>query len=556
MQPIQVRIRNEQVALLYAHLPTSLLASIVVACVLIVAVWGDVSKAAIIGWSTAFLIVNAARFSLFSRFNKTQADSRNMHKWCLRFLAGSVASGVTWGLAGVLLMPEGFLGHQIFVIFILGGIMAGASLSLSAILMAYASFCVPVVLPVSVWLFLQGTPLHLAMSALVLFFSFSLLLIGRHLNRALVESFRLRFENVDLITNMEQEVATRRKTESRLRAHNNTLEMLAAGQPLGKVLTEVNLMVEEEIPDAKSSILLLDEKGKHLLSTASSSLPDAYNDAINGGAIGPAAGSCGTAAFRNETVIVEDIATDPLWKNYKELALSHGLKACWSVPICNSRKKIIGTFALYYAEIRKPCQAEIKNLTLAANLAAIAIEHSQAEERLNQMAHYDPLSKLPNRALFMDRLKQSLVQAKRRKQKVSLLFVDLDNFKIINDTLGHEAGDKALKEIARRLQACVREVDTAARLGGDEFTIILTEVHSKKDAALVSKKVIEALCKEIKLAGRKYFIGCSIGISLYPADSKDADSLLRNADTAMYQAKKKGGKTSVFYSEMKAPGKR
>jgi len=548
MPSVQSQISNEQIALLYRQLPTSLLSSLVVACVLIIAVWRIVPDAAIYGWSAALLAVSIARFFLYFGFNKARSEARDMRQWYLFFLAGSITAGAVWGLASVLMMPEDSLGYQLLVIFILGGIMAGASLSLSATMTAYVTFCVPVVLPGSIWLCLQETPLHFTMAALFLFFLLSLVLMARYLNRALAESFRLCFENAGLVANLQEEAVVREKTEDRLHAHNNILKMLATGHTLTEVLNDINRMVEGNCPTAKSSILLLDETGKHLLEASAPSLPDAYNQAVHGVAIGPAVGSCGTAAYRNETVIVEDISTDPLWADYKELALAHGLQACWSMPIRSIQKKVMGTFALYYSKPRKPRQMEIKHLKAAANLAAIAIEHCLADARLQKMAHYDTLTGLPNRATFMDRLKQVLAQAHRRKKQFALLFIDLDKFKPINDALGHDAGDKALQETARCLQACVREVDTAARLGGDEFIIILTEIHGKQDAELVSKKVIKALCQEIELEERIFSTGCSIGISLYPANGKDADTLISKADTAMYQAKKKGN-AYVFSSE-------
>ena len=521
-----------------------------VAIILVIALWGHVPNTSIIAWVAALGLLSTGRFVLSYAFRNKQADGQDIRHWYVYFLMGSIASGIIWGSAGVFLMPEESLGHQVLVIFILGGILAGASQSLSAVFMAYASFCIPVIIPVSVWLLLQKTPMHISMALLILFFAFMLLLIARHLNHALIESFRLRFMNIDLIADLGKEVSARIITEEVLRGHNSILKMLATQPSLPEVLNAINLMVEEENPGVKSSILLLDEEGKHLLSTSAPSLPAGYSNAINGTAIGPKAGSCGTAAYRNEMVIVEDISTDPLWTDFKDWALAHGLQSCWSMPIRENQEKVIGTLALYYSEPRKPRQSEIRNLEETAYLTDIAIEHCQSHEKLNQMAHFDALTSLPNRAMFMDRLKQAIAQAHRKKQQLALLFIDLDRFKHINDTLGHEAGDEVLQEIARRLNACVREVDTAARLGGDEFTIILTEVHSSKDAALVAKKVIDALSQNIELEGQKYSVGGSIGISLYPEDGEDADSLLGKADTAMYQAKEKGGDGSVFYSEV------
>jgi diguanylate cyclase (GGDEF)-like protein len=152
----------------------------------------------------------------------------------------------------------------------------------------------------------------------------------------------------------------------------------------------------------------------------------------------------------------------------------------------------------------------------------------------------DHLTGLPNRALFMDRLSQALVQVRRQEKKLAVLFIDLDRFKVINDRHGHKTGDIVLKEVARKLRACVREMDTVARLGGDEFTIVLTEISGTEDAAMVAQKVIDALAEPQQIKGEKYTIGGSIGISLYPQNGENVDTLLANADTAMYQAKKTG----------------
>ena len=175
-----------------------------------------------------------------------------------------------------------------------------------------------------------------------------------------------------------------------------------------------------------------------------------------------------------------------------------------------------------------------------AHLAGIAIEKKQSEMELKHMAHMDQLTGLPNRALFMDRLNQALIQARRQKIKLAVLFIDLDRFKVINDRHGHKAGDNVLQEVARKLKVCVRKMDTVARLGGDEFTIILTEISGAKDAAMVAQKVIDALTEPQQIEGEEYAIEGSIGISLYPQNGEDVDTLLANADAAMYQAKEVG----------------
>jgi len=168
------------------------------------------------------------------------------------------------------------------------------------------------------------------------------------------------------------------------------------------------------------------------------------------------------------------------------------------------------------------------------------------------MAHFDALTGLPNRVLFYDRLNKSLSHAKRNNNTFALLFMDLNKFKKVNDNFGHNAGDILLKMIAKRFSHCLREVDTVARLGGDEFAIILTSINESQNAAFVSQRIIA--CFEKPFFVRKDIecnIGISIGITVYPSDGHDADTLIKNADITMYRAKEKGGNSYQFYnSEM------
>lgn len=178
-------------------------------------------------------------------------------------------------------------------------------------------------------------------------------------------------------------------------------------------------------------------------------------------------------------------------------------------------------------------------------------EHKQALVRLNHMANYDALTKLPNRALFLNRLTQLLSGAHRRKRIVVVLSLDLDRFKNINDTLGYVIGDMLLQEVSERLLGCVREMDTVARLGGDEFVFLLDDITRLEDAVKIAKKILEALRKPLILRGREFFISTSIGISLYPNDGKTVETLLKSSNTAMHRAKEQGGNNyQLFAAEM------
>ncbi len=175
-------------------------------------------------------------------------------------------------------------------------------------------------------------------------------------------------------------------------------------------------------------------------------------------------------------------------------------------------------------------------------------EKKQTEERIRQLAFFDPLTRLPNRTLLQDRLQQILAQAGRDGRQAAVLFLDLDNFKEVNDTLGHSIGDRMLEEVAERLQGCIRRTDTVARLGGDEFVVLLPALQRAEDAAEVARKIITSLAAAIDLDGREFFTSASIGIALFPGDGEDIDSLLKNADTAMYQAKARGRNNFQFYT--------
>lgn len=173
----------------------------------------------------------------------------------------------------------------------------------------------------------------------------------------------------------------------------------------------------------------------------------------------------------------------------------------------------------------------------------------QVEERLSYQANHDPLTRLPNRTLFHERLSRAVARAHRNQSLVALLFIDLDKFKEVNDTLGHLAGDMLLQQVAERLTGATRQGDTVARLAGDEFTVILEDVQDPRDAAVVAHKILHMLVEDFDLAGHTAHISSSIGVALYPADAGDPQSLIKLADAAMYRAKHLGRNCCQFHSE-------
>ena len=176
-------------------------------------------------------------------------------------------------------------------------------------------------------------------------------------------------------------------------------------------------------------------------------------------------------------------------------------------------------------------------------------ERKKSEAAIKQLAHFDAVTGLPNRSLFFDRLKQALAQAKRQKKRLAVLFLDLDGFKAVNDSLGHDVGDRLLKEVAKRLLKTIREMDTVARFGGDEFAFVVDDIENSEGASIVAKKILTALAKPFLVSGHRCEIGGSIGISLFPENSTSVATLIRQADIAMYVVKRNNKNNYRFFME-------
>jgi len=332
------------------------------------------------------------------------------------------------------------------------------------------------------------------------------------------------------------------------------LEMIAMSTPLNKVLDSLARLVESQLSGMAASVLLLDVDGVHMRHGAAPSLPDAYVQILDGISVGPKVGSCGTAIYRGEPVIVADILQDPLWEDYRTLAETYGFRACWSTPILSHHGKVMGTFALYAKEVRMPAPIETQMIEIATRIAGIAIERKNTEDSIRHMALHDALTGLPNRVLLEERIQQALLHSDRDGRWVAVVFLDLDQFKLINDSLGHSAGDELLKTVADRMVQCVRSIDTVARLGGDEFVIVLFDAPDNMEGiAHTLQRIQHVIAQPIQVGAQKLQVTCSMGVSTYPENGTDIDTLLMNADAAMYSAKDMGRNNYQFYaSEMNA----
>jgi diguanylate cyclase (GGDEF)-like protein len=223
-----------------------------------------------------------------------------------------------------------------------------------------------------------------------------------------------------------------------------------------------------------------------------------------------------------------------------------GAEFFWVWPVL-SQQRVAAVLAVGYRGA-PAVPAEVAGFgTQCAQRLGVRLSNSVRDEQLYRQAHFDALTALPNRLLFRDRLSQELANAAEGMQRGALLYVDLDHFKKINDSLGHSAGDQLLIIVAQRLRSCVKDGDTVARLGGDEFTVILRNVGSTEAAQQVAARIIETLQQPVHISGRDHYVRASIGITLFPDDGTAIDDLMRNADLAMYQAKESGRSRATFY---------
>lgn len=336
-------------------------------------------------------------------------------------------------------------------------------------------------------------------------------------------------------------------THSLLELQSEILKLVALGEDLVLVADTLCRRAEILVGDVVCSILTVDREGL-LHPLAGPSLPHHYSAALDGYPIGPEVGSCGTAAFRRQEVVVTDIATDPLWDVPRALALPLGLRACWSSPIMADDGRAVATFAFYYRTCRGPNQTERRIVKTCVDLCAIAIRHSETQAHITRLAYMDALTGLPNRASF-ERFVAGVL-SRTGSRTLGIHYLDLDDFKTINDTLGHRTGDLLLAEVGKRLKKAVGESAFVARLGGDEFAICC-ENFEPEDQERVARAALASLASPVVIAEHHLRVGASIGIALAPEHGRDLEQLTRNADMALYKAKAASRNTHrVFSPEM------
>ena len=323
---------------------------------------------------------------------------------------------------------------------------------------------------------------------------------------------------------------------------SQVLELVAANQALEFTLHRIAHMLETQRPGVLCSVLL--RNGGTLSWAVAAGFPPDTIRLSKPVKLSPDHSDYVSGELARSTIFWEDVRACPVWAERSYFAGQLGIWSCMTTPVLSAAGGLLGLLAMHYRQGQSRRDGDAELLHVAGRLAALAVEQRKFTERLEFQARHDSLTGLPNRAYFIELLEKALAEARDRSAILAVLFIDLDRFKQINDTLGHTMGDRLLKEVGGRLRRLLTEDDLAGRMGGDEFTIVMTRQPDEQTAVRASEEFLKAFRAPHRMDGNELFVTASIGLSIFPKHGTTAAELLRNADLAMYHAKN-GGKNDL-----------
>ncbi len=421
----------------------------------------------------------------------------NLYKW------GTFMTGLAWGITFFFLTDLPIEYDFILFAIIIGAASAGL-LTLGVVLSIYLSFILPMFGVGTLWMFLQNDTVHIVTGLLTIFATAYYYHTAYHISHNFKEVFLEKERSKEYVSKLEKEY--------------DTFETLFEKSPDGVLIMENDKFIQ---CNQKIVEMLHCNSKDEVLNTHPLRFCQQFHD--NGR---------GSYEELNDMIIV---AIKKGFHNFEWICTRANNEDFWvDVTLTPINLHNHDVMHVIWRDISARKRAEQKLL--------------EQKDILDYQAHHDALTELPNRILFNDRLEQGLEKAKRKKMDLALLFIDLDHFKQINDSLGHATGDKFLKMVTQRLKNNIRKSDTLARVGGDEFTIIMEDISSMEDSSLLAQKILNMLVEPFDIDGRVLYMTGSIGISLYPQDGENVDDLLKYADTAMYKAKDEGRNNFQFYS--------
>ncbi|HEY5211824.1 MAG TPA: diguanylate cyclase, partial [Acidobacteriaceae bacterium] len=350
---------------------------------------------------------------------------------------------------------------------------------------------------------------------------------------------------------LASDITERKRNEQMEAERRNFLESITQNLPLEASLHQLVRILENQLPGALCSTLLL-KPGK-LCHVAASSFNKDVLAGLEGFRLEEIALALGVGSDYREIASLEDFPANCADKELGEWAAALNLKSCWSAPVLDASGQLLGLIVVFFRDFKQVTPQDRDRLNMARGMASIAIEHRRLTDRLSYQAQHDALTGLPNRFLLEDRLQQAVAYANRHSAQIAVLLLDLDGFKYVNDTFGHQAGDQVLIEVSRRLRSITRQADTLARIGGDEFCLVVSDLRNSNDAIRIAQTYLDLLRKPIHIAERDCHVSASIGISCYPEHGVEPEVLQQHADTAMYHAKFNGKNgLQIFTPEINA----
>lgn len=473
----------------------ALATSVTLALILAYVQFDVIEHAVVIGWFLAVVVISLIRLALVKYLQSPRCKLTDTPTRLNLFRVGVMVSGLIWGSAGFLLFPHGMLQYQVLLIFVLAGLSVGGIISYSVDLVSAIVFTISVLTPLLIQLIMSDSglalPMMLAGSLYLVFLIFFIL----SLNRYITENIVMSLESV-----AREETLKLSEERYRLLLNHSPVGIFHFDENL--VITYCNDIIINTLHSSFGIIVGLDMK-----TLKDPSLLPAARNALNG-----------------------------------DMGLYEG-----------EYKATFSDVSLWISMICAPARDSNGNVVGGIGIVQNITDRKKAADEIKSLAYYDPLTNLPNRRLLLDRLKQALSSSARSGKSGSLLLIDLDNFKSINDIFGHQIGDLLLQEVAQRLVSSVRINDTVARLSGDEFVVILdllseNELEAATQTELIAEKIRNSLGLPYQLEAHEHHSTPSIGATLFKGDAQPAEDLMKQADIAMYQAKKAGRNTLRFFN--------
>lgn len=511
--PLAQKMNAELVRLLYVQSRAAVPSGILTALCLVYALYHVTPTNILLNWFFLVFIVSVLRYTSCAAYFHEKPDIQHTNFWYRLFIITTILGGINWLLLGTVLLPLAET-YRIVIAFTLASVVAISISIFAASRFVSILFILIVLPPFALKMFFTNDEAHHLMAIFALVYFVALLFAIFRIHNEIRSMFKLQIENDELI--------------HRLYATKNQIE-------------HINKELQSEINDRKQiEILLRNSEEQYRLVTDALPVLIAY---IDNDLCFQFANKAYQEWFNkplneiiNDSVknILGDAGFATFNEHYPKLEAGQQVTYETTIYFHNEQERYVSVILIPNLHEKK--------------LQGVFSLISDITPRINYLATHDSLTNLPNRSLFNARVTHALRHAHRHGTQVALLFLDVDHFKNVNDTLGHDVGDQLLVKIVERLQSCVNESDTIARLGGDEFIIILENIDTLQRPAAIAKAICDCVSEAIRIGDRDLFVTTSIGISVYPEDGDNMQVLLKNADMAMYRAKEHGRNTFEFYT--------